>query len=95
MNKKMFASRVSKTLDCTLIEAEKAIAGVLDTIKDALASGNEVNIHWFGSFKTAKRSSKNARNPRTMEKIIVNAYTTIVFKAWTPLKKFIKDRFDK
>lgn len=67
---------------------------VLETFEksliDSLVSGHKVELRSFGSFFTRKIAEKrNARNPRTGEKIYVPEKIKLKFKASKELKKLI------
>ncbi len=56
-------------------------------IKIALVCGDRVEIRGLGSFTVRKRSEKNVRNPKTMEKIIVQPKGSVYFRASKVLLK--------
>ncbi len=67
---------------------------VLETFEksliDSIMSGHKVELRSFGSFFTRKIAEKrNARNPRTGEKIYVPEKIKLKFKASKELKKLI------
>lgn len=62
-------------------QMERIVCSVFDTIKDAVASGDEVAIANFGTFKTVKKAAKEGRNPQTGEKIKIAAKTAPKFVA--------------
>ncbi len=72
-------------------DSEKAINAVIDSITDALANGDKVQIVGFGTFEVRERAAKEATNPRTKEKIKVPAKKAPAFKAG----KALKDAVDK
>ena len=61
--------------DCALI-----VDGFLGAVKKALASGENIEIRGFGTFKVRHRKSREARNPRTGESVQVLARRVPVFK---------------
>lgn len=67
----------------------------INTIKDQLLSWSEVSIQWFGKFLVNKRKAKNWVNPKTLEKILIDSYSTPVFKAGETFKREIKEKFSK
>ena len=64
---------------------EKDVAAMYDVatkvIIDTVASGEDVVLTGFGTFKQRQRNAKTGINPRTKEKISVPAKTVPVFKA--------------
>lgn len=67
--------------------AEKAVAATFDTIKEALADGDKVQVLGFGTFENRARSSRKGRNPRTGEEIDIAASKLPSFKAGKSLKE--------
>ena len=61
--------------DCTLV-----VDGFLNAIKQALASGQNIEIRRFGTFKVRIRKERLARNPRTGDPVPVPARAVPVFK---------------
>ena len=54
--------------------------GFLNAIKQAVASGDNIEIRGFGTFKVRRRKARMARNPRTGEPVRVPARAVPVFK---------------
>ena len=71
-------------------KAEKNIEIVFENIKDRLASGETVRVEDFGTFGYRKRAARMARNPRTGEKISVQAMNVPFFKAGKELKEKVR-----
>ena len=67
--------------------AEKAVAATFDTIKEAMAEGDKVQVLGFGTFENRARSSRKGRNPRTGEEIDIAASNLPSFKAGKSLKE--------
>lgn len=61
--------------DCALV-----VDGFLNAVKLALASGENIEIRGFGTFKVRKRKTRMARNPRTGEPVEVPSRLVPVFK---------------
>lgn len=72
-------------------QAERMVVAVFDTIKATVASGDEVAIANFGTFKSVSKKETTARNPQTGETIKVPAKTAPKF---VPGKGF-KDAVNK
>ncbi len=86
MNKTELIDFVAKTADLKKKDAEAAVAAVLQGITDALAAGDKVQLIGFGTFAVKAVAAKEARNPRTGEKIAVPASKKPVFSASKTLK---------
>lgn len=61
-------------------DVENIVNAVLDTIVDALARGDRVELRGFGAFSVKKRDARIGRNPRTGETVPVSEKVIPVFK---------------
>lgn len=89
MNKTELVNAVAEKADFSKKDADKAIAAVLDSITDALAQGDKVQIVGFGTFEVRARAEKQGRNPKTGEAMIVPASNLPAFKAGKALKEAV------
>ena len=86
MNKTELIAEVAAKAGLSKKDAEKALNATIDTIADALAAGDKVQLVGFGGFETKKREARMGRNPRTKETIQIPASCIPVFKAGKALK---------
>jgi DNA-binding protein HU-alpha len=70
-------------------QAAAALDALVGAISGALAKGRAVQLMGLGTFSTARRKKRTARNPRTGELITVPARTVPVFRAATALRKAV------
>ena len=89
MNKTELVNAVAGKADFSKKDADKAVAAVLDSITDALAQGDKVQIVGFGTFEVRARAEKQGRNPKTGEAMIVPASNLPAFKAGKALKEAV------
>ena len=61
-------------------DVENIVNAILDTIADALARGDRVELRGFGAFSVKRRDARTARNPRTGETVSVSEKVIPVFK---------------
>jgi len=61
-------------------DVENIVNAILDTIVDALARGDRVELRGFGAFSVKKRDARIGRNPRTGETVPVAEKVIPVFK---------------
>ena len=61
-------------------DVENIVNAILDTIADALARGDRVELRGFGAFSVKKRDARTGRNPRTGETVSVQEKVIPVFK---------------
>jgi DNA-binding protein HU-beta len=92
MNKGDLVNAVAEKANLSRGDAGKALDAALDTITDALKSGEEVKIVGFGSFVVANRAAGEARNPRTGEKVSVPASKSPKFRAGAGLQDAVNGR---
>ena len=89
MNKTELVNAVAEKADFSKKDADKAVAAELDSITDALAQGDKVQIVGFGTFEVRARAEKQGRNPKTGEAMIVPASNLPAFKAGKALKEAV------
>lgn len=86
MNKAELVSAVAEKTGMSKKDSEKAVNAAFDTITEALAAGDKVQLVGFGGFETKHREAHMGRNPRTKEPVEIPATTVPVFKAGKALK---------
>ncbi len=76
--------------DLTKKQVEFIVNGVFSSIKDALNTGDKVEIRGFGSFKIReKKNSKVGRNPKTGDKVEVPSKNVPYFKPGKEIKELL------
>lgn len=80
MNKTEFIAAVAEHSGLTKADAKKAVDASLEVIAKALKKGEKVSILGFGSFDIVERAARTGVNPRTGEKIEINARKVVKFK---------------
>lgn len=86
MNKTELIAQVASKSGLSKKDAEKALAAVVDSITEAVVSGDKVQLVGFGSFESKNREARMGRNPKTKETIEIPATRVPVFKAGRALK---------
>ena len=87
MNKNQLVNEVAAKADIKKKDAEAAVTAVFDTIAEALAKDDKVQVVGFGTFKVKHREAHEGRNPATGESITIEASNNPVFTAGQALKK--------
>ena len=81
MTKKELASQLqAKGIFETKAEAERKIDAILDTMEEALLSGDSINFIGWGKLEVVNRAPRLGRNPKTGEEIKIEAKKTVKFK---------------
>lgn len=86
MNKVELVAAVAEKSGLAKKDAEKAVSAVLESVVEAVASGDKVQLVGFGTFETRARGERTGRNPRTKETIVIPASKQPVFKAGKAFK---------
>lgn len=81
MNKTELSSAVAAKAGLTKVDAAKAVAAFVDTVKEELAKGEKITLVGFGTFSVLDRPARNGRNPRTGKNIKIAAKKVAKFKA--------------
>ncbi len=61
-------------------EASDVIEAVFEVVKDALKSGERVQIAGFGIFDIREKGKRVGRNPKTGEEIVISPRKVLTFK---------------
>ena len=87
MNKAELITSMAEKSQLTNKDAEAALKAFIDSVQEALESGDKVQLVGFGTFETRERAAREGRNPRTKETISIPASTVPVFKAGKEFKE--------
>jgi len=90
LNKEELVNKVSEKTLVGKKESEKAVTAVMESISEALAKGDKVQLVGFGTFEVRSRKEREGRNPKTGEKITIKATKVPAFKAGKALKEMVK-----
>jgi len=90
VNKSEFIKSLAEKAEMTQKDAAKALDAMVDTIKEALAKGDKVQIIGFGSFEVRDRKERKVISPATKEEIVVPATKVPAFKPGKSLKEAIE-----
>ncbi len=92
MNKKDLIDRLAQEKEIFRTEAKKIVNLVFQSMTDALAKGNKVEIRGFGSFRVKKYKAYKGRNPKTNEVIKVKRKKLPFFKVGKELKERVNSK---
>ena len=68
-------------------DVEKIVSTIFDEITTALSRGDRVELRGFGTFSVKDRQSRIGRNPRTGERVDVEAKRVPFFKTGKELRE--------
>ncbi len=89
MTKTELVNLIAKKADFSKKDAEKALTAVMSAITETLASGDDVRLVGFGTFEVRDRKAKEGINPKTKQKITIEAKKVPAFKAGKALKEAV------
>jgi integration host factor subunit beta len=87
MIKSQLITHVSEKVGITNEVAELAVNTIFDTMTDALARNEGIEIRGFGSFKVRSYEGRKGRNPKTGQMIAVQPKKRPFFKVGRELKE--------
>ena len=90
MTKAEFTDRVASKSGLSKRDATKAVDAFLDSITEALRSGEQVSFTGFGKFSPQQRKERQGVNPRTGQKVTIPAARVPKFSAGSQLKQALK-----
>ena len=91
MNKAELIAAVAEKTGMSKKDTEAVIAATLNTITEALAEEEKVQLVGFGSFEVKKRAERTGRNPKTKETIMIPASKVPTFKAGKAFKDAVAE----
>ncbi|MCR5653530.1 MAG: HU family DNA-binding protein [Ruminococcus sp.] len=86
MNKTELIAAVAEATGISKKDAEKAVSATVDTIVEAIANGDKVQLVGFGTFEQRQRNARTGVDPRTGNKIEIAASKVPAFKAGKAFK---------
>ena len=89
MNKTELIAAVAEKTGLTKKDAEKALGALIETVKEAVAKDEKVQLIGFGTFEARKRNARVGKNPQSGEKIEIPAATVPAFKAGKAFKDMV------
>jgi DNA-binding protein HU-beta len=87
MNKGELIEAIVEKANVAKKEAEAVLSAAIDTIVEAVASGDKVTVVGFGSFEKRDRPAREGRNPRTGESMTIAATSVPAFSAGKAFKE--------
>ena len=91
MTKSNLITAIARATDVTKKDCDKIITSLLDTIVDALAKGDKVQLVGFGTFEVRIRKERQGRNPSNGEPITIPESKVPAFKAGKALKDAVSN----
>ena len=80
MSRKNIIRVISEELGLTQLQTGQIVYDLFDAIVNTLAKNGRGELRNFGVFEVRWRKAREARNPRTGEKVMVPKRCTVIFK---------------
>jgi DNA-binding protein HU-beta len=90
MNKQELIAKIAKDTGSSKVSAAAAVDSLIDGITKSLKKGDSITFVGFGTFKTAQRKARTARNPQTGATIKVPKRRVVRFSAGKSLKDAVR-----
>jgi integration host factor subunit beta len=92
MTKSELIQRVAERVDLTKKDTGIVVNTLFAGIIEALETGDKVELRGFGSFRVKQRNSREARNPKTGDKLNIPAKKIPFFKPSKELRELVDSR---
>jgi DNA-binding protein HU-beta len=89
MNKRDLIAKIALDAGISKTNAAAALESFVEGITKSLKKGQPITLVGFGSFKTAQRKARTARNPQTGAAIRIPKRRVVKFSAGKGLKSAI------
>ncbi len=90
VSKSEFVDRVASKSGLSKRDAGRAVDAFLDSIQESLQQGEAVSFTGFGKFSAQQRGARQGVNPRTGEKVTIQAATVPKFSPGSGLKNALR-----
>lgn len=87
MNKSELTEQLAESMQLSVREAASIVNIIIDTMTEALARGDSIEIRGFGSFVVKSYDAYTGRNPKTGEQITVQPKKLPFFKVGKDLRE--------
>ncbi len=90
MNKTELVKAIAEKANLKVTDTELMVNELIETISEELKSGNKVTLVGFGTFAVSHRKERMGVNPKTGDKLKIEAKDVPVFKPGKALKEKIQ-----
>lgn len=89
MNKADLITSISEKSQLSKKDSEKALNVFIESVQEALAKKEKVQLIGFGTFEVRHRAERIGKNPQTGDELKIPAADVPVFKAGKALKETV------
>lgn len=87
MTKTDLINEIAAKAGLTKVQAKAALDATLESISQALANDDKIQLIGFGTFSVVAKPERKGRNPQTKQEIIIPARKVVKFKPGAGLGK--------
>lgn len=92
MQKIEYIAEVAERTGISKKEARRIVDAMLDVISERLQAGEKVVLTGFGTFEVRERQARQGVNPKTRERMLIDATKTPGFSASNSLKMLVRSK---
>ena len=90
MTKKEIVKQISDVLGLTQLKTKEIVQKTFDSIIETLLEERRIELRNFGVFEVKRRKPRKARNPRTGERVDVEAKYVVTFKPGKEMEERVR-----
>ena len=90
MTKKEIVKQISDRAQLTQLKTKEIVQWTFDAIVDTLIEDGRIELRNFGVFEVKRRKPRKARNPRTGERVEVDAKNVVTFKPGKEMEERVR-----
>jgi integration host factor subunit beta len=91
VTKKEIVKTISEELGLTQLKTKEIVQKTFEAIIETLVADKRIELRNFGVFEVKKRKARQARNPRTSEKVFVPEKYVVTFKPGKEMEQRVRD----
>src|SRR5438309_998680 len=95
VTKKEIVKDISEVLGLTQLKTKEIVQKTFDAIIETLLDERRIELRNFGVFEVKRRKPRKARNPRTGERVDVEAKYVVTFKPGKEMEERVRQLGDK
>ncbi len=94
MTKKEIVKQISERAELTQLKTKEIVQWTFDAIVETLIRDGRIELRNFGVFAVKRRKPRKARNPRTGERVDVDAKNVVTFKPGKEMEERVRQMKD-
>ena len=91
MTKKDIVRTIAEQIDLPQLRTKQLVQKTFDALIEALVREGRIELRNFGVFQIKRRETRVARNPRTGERVTVQAKSVVTFKPGKEMESRVRE----